>query len=83
MDELLPFLKGDISPKLEHELVKKSQSLLGMTKSKESKEHLISIIDETLIEEIHKEDKDDYLIMRLCMIKGDIQRQIEQLNIES
>lgn len=70
MDELLPFLKGELSRELEHELVNKAFMLFGNTRTVKAKEHLIKTIDETIAEEYGKEDRDDYLISRLFMVKA-------------
>ncbi|WP_330544497.1 hypothetical protein V0242_11800 [Aeromonas hydrophila] len=70
MDELLPFLKGELKKELEHELVNKAFMLFGNTRTVKAKEHLIKTIDETIVEEYGKEDRDDYLISRLYMVKA-------------
>ncbi|MBL0525214.1 hypothetical protein JD490_09860 [Aeromonas dhakensis] len=76
MDELLPFLKGELSKELEHELVNKAFMLFGNTRTVGAKQHLIDTIDETIVEEYGKEDRDDYLISRLFMVKAKVNEAI-------
>lgn len=76
MDELLPFLKGELSKELEHELVNKAFMLFGNTRTVRAKQHLIDAIDETIVEEYGKEDRDDYLIRRLFMVKAKVNEAI-------
>ncbi|MFQ2201039.1 hypothetical protein ACK325_02595 [Aeromonas hydrophila] len=76
MDELLPFLKGELSKELEHELVNKAFMLFGNTRTIRAKQHLIDTIDETIVEEYGKEDRDDYLISRLFMVKAKVNEAI-------
>ncbi|WP_270830830.1 hypothetical protein [Aeromonas sp. QDB03] len=76
MDELLPFLKGELSKELEHELVNKAFMLFGNTRTIRAKQHLIDTIDETIVEEYGKEDRDDYLIRRLFMVKAKVNEAI-------